>query len=274
MALTINTNVASLNAQRNLNKSQGALGTAMQRLSSGLRINSAKDDAAGLAISNRMNAQVRGINQAVRNANDGISLAQTAEGALGETTNILLRMRELAVQGGNETLSADDVAAIETEMVALSDELDRISTDTKFNGTALLDGTFTAKKLQVGANSGDATIQIDIASNYNASTLVVEDLKVTDNATAQASIASIDAAMKTVDTERADLGAVQNRLESTISNLSNVAENTTAAMSRIMDADIAQETSTMTKNNILQQAGVAILAQANQAPNLALSLLQ
>ncbi|MCF6239312.1 MAG: flagellin FliC [Candidatus Marinimicrobia bacterium] len=282
MALTINTNVASLNAQRNLGKSQGALNKSMQRLSSGLRINSAKDDAAGLAISDRMTSQIRGLNQAARNANDGISLAQTAEGALQETTNILQRMRELAVQSANDTNTTEDRASLNAEFAQLISEVDRIAETTSFNGKVLLDGGFSqasnAAIFQVGANAGQ-TISVEIAA-ANASVLggggastALNGLDVTDRANASIAITNIDTAIGQVDTIRGDLGAVQNRFESTIANLSNVSENLSAARSRILDADIAQETSDMTKYNILQQAGVSILAQANQAPQLALSLL-
>ncbi len=272
MALTINTNVASLNAQRNLGSSASALNKSMQRLSSGLRINSAKDDAAGLGISDRMTAQIRGLNQAVRNANDGISLAQTAEGALQESTNILQRMRELAVQSANDSNSADDRNSLQAEVTQLVEELDRISANTTFNGRGLLNGSTAGALFQVGANSGQ-TISITI-SGADAATLVVDAVTVSTQAGAAGAITSVDSAILAIDTMRGSLGAVQNRFESTIANLSNVSENLSSARSRILDADIAQETSTMTKNNILQQAGVSILAQANQAPNLALSLLR
>jgi flagellin len=401
MGLTINTNVMSLNAQRNLGTSQSALSKSMQRLSSGLRINSAKDDAAGLAISDRMTSQIRGLNQAGRNANDGISLAQTAEGALQETTNILQRMRELAVQSANDTNSATDRTSLDAEVTQLKSELNRIAESTEFNGKKLIDGSMSKATFQVGANEGttetisfgidsakgdalgvvaagtttgtaaaaasttvdnlvitadtvgaagnfsidfvDAigastatltggvlTVTADFANNGFAedtmATLIdgVSGLTVTPNAGsfssvansfstaatapidvavstngadqsadysltgastmidnvtvstltgAQSAINSVDEALSQVDTIRGALGAVQNRFESTISNLANVSENLSAARSRILDADIAQETSAMTKNNILQQAGVSILAQANQAPQLALSLL-
>jgi len=475
MALTINTNVASLNAQRNLGKSQGALNKSMQRLSSGLRINSAKDDAAGLAISDRMTSQIRGLNQASRNANDGISLAQTAEGALQESTNILQRMRELAVQSANDTNTSSDRSSLQDEVTQLQSELDRIATTTTFNGQRLLDGSFSSATFQVGANAGE-TISFGIASakssamgaiaegagttvsastatditialgggttqaisssaNYvgsetgqeaasayakaaalndasiagftatantsvvstvaaiggtggdtydlsiNGTTIFsgtdvstalsntalrdqinlnsadtgviaslsggdltlsasdgrsitvteggtgfvantdglagdaditsgtavrgtlslsatesiaiggtqadigftsagvaldsngVDDVDISTAAGAQTAMKRVDAALSTIDGIRGGLGAVQNRFESTIANLQNVSENLSAARSRILDADIAQETSAMTKNNILQQAGVSILAQANQAPQLALSLL-
>jgi len=274
MALTINTNVASLNAQRNLGISQLALNKSMQRLSSGLRINSAKDDAAGLAISDRMTSQVRGLNQAARNANDGISMAQTAEGALQETTNILQRVRELAVEGGNDSNGTDDRTSIDAEITQLTDELTRISTSTKFNGTTLLDSSLDAT-FQIGADSGtDQVISVTVGQDFSASGLSVDALTVATNGDAQDAIDAVDAAIILVDTTRGDLGAIQNRFESTISNLNNVSENISAARSRILDADIAQDTSSMTKSNILQQAGVAILAQANQTPQLALSLLK
>jgi flagellin len=472
MALTINTNVSSLNAQRNLSKSQGDLATAMERLSSGLRINSAKDDAAGLAISDRMTSQIRGLNQATRNANDGISLAQTAEGAMQESTNILQRIRELSVQAANATNSASDRASLQAEVDQLVSELDRIATSTTFNGLTILDGTYSAQQFQVGPNAGDTigfgitgvradgighlatatgtavtaapaadltitmgedgtaksissstnfavtddtyrdgtsayakaaaiddagifglivsakttvigptasvaittgTLAVQIngvdytapfdtdapttkanladainsgdsgitasftggkftltsadgqniaiaattagtvdaaadfggaATNRGTLTLTgsdaitiggtvatvgfdattasiavdtskgVNSIDITSLAGANEAMLRTDAALSTIDSSRGKLGAIQNRFESTISNLQNVAENLTAARSRIRDADIAQETSEMTKNNILQQAGVSILTQANQTPQLALSLLQ
>ncbi len=274
MALVISTNIASLNAQRNLGKSQNKMAISMQRLASGLRINSARDDAAGLAISDRMTAQVRGMNQAARNANDGISFAQTAEGALGETTNILQRMRELAVQSANGTNTTADRTSLNSEFSALRSEVDRIASTTSFNGQTLLSGGFasTGAAFQVGANASQ-TITITIAE-ATANSLSISGLAITTAAGAQSSISAIDTAMTTVDGIRGTLGGVQNRFESTIANLNNVSENLSAARSRILDADIAQETSNMTKSSILQQAGVAILAQANQAPQLALSLLQ
>jgi flagellin len=280
MALVVNTNVASLNAQRNLSRSQGDLNQSMQRLSSGLRINSAKDDAAGLGISNRMTAQIRGLNQAARNANDGISLSQTAEGALAETTNMLQRMRELAVQSANDTNSVSDRASLDAEFQALVTEIDRIATATSFNNRPLLDGTAGLITYQVGANSGtDQVITIDlttanatVASLFTASGGTAGD--VLDQPNSATAIGAIDGAIQAVDTIRGNLGAIQSRLESTIANLTNVAENLSASRSRILDADIAMETAEMTKANILQQSGVAILAQANQTPALALSLLQ
>lgn len=271
MGLSVNTNVMSLNAQRNLGKSQNLLAKAMQRLSSGLRINSAKDDAAGLGISDRMTSQIRGLNQAARNANDGISLAQTAEGALQESTNILQRMRELAVQSSNGTNSEADRTSLQAEVTQLINELDRIASDTKFNGIPLFDGLFDAT-FQVGADANQTiTFSIDAA---DSSALGVNATNISTVEDAQTAIGDVDAAIVAIDTIRGTLGAVQNRFEYTIANLQNVSENLSASRSRILDADIAQETSEMTKNNILQQAGISILAQANQAPQLALSLLQ
>ncbi len=274
MALTINTNIASLNAQRNLGSSQSMLNTSLQRLSSGLRVNSAKDDAAGLAISDRMTSQIRGLNQAARNANDGISMAQTAEGALQEVTNILQRMRELAVQSSNGTNSSDDRASLNAEVTQLKAEIDRIANNTKFNGKVILSGAFSAAGLvfQVGADKGEI-VSVKVAG-ATANKLAISTTTVDTFTNAQTAIGAVDAAIKTIDTIRGDLGAVQNRLESTISNLQNVSENISAARSRILDADVAQETSNLTKANILQQAGVSVLSQANQSPQLALSLLQ
>ncbi|UTW02775.1 flagellin [Amphritea atlantica] len=385
----INTNIASLNAQNNLNKSSSNLQTSLQRLSSGLRINSAKDDAAGLAISNRMTSQINGLNVAVRNANDGISLAQTAEGAMQESTNILQRMRELSLQSANGSNGADDRAALQAEVTQLQAELTRISDTTSFNGQKLFDGTFGTRSFQIGSEANetvDLTIedigadQLGVVSGktldkagYNADNLGVAaetltfdvtdangtysidvdlelgagntdlinaindnvgsygilatddgaggftlsannevtavtitsdiaadagtfatagsaqavgaaDSSVTGSAInsvnistangAQDAISSIDAAIKEIDAKRADLGAFQNRMDSTISNLTNVAENVSAARSRIMDADFAAETANLTKNQILQQAGTAMLAQANTLPQGVLSLLQ
>lgn len=273
MALTVNTNVASLNSQRNLNSTSNALATSLQRLSSGSRINSAKDDAAGLQISNRMTSQINGLNVAVRNANDGISMAQTAEGALEQSTTILQRMRDLAVQSSNGSNSAKDRESLNTEVVALQDELTRIAEKTTFGGVALLDENAAAVKIQVGAEAGE-TIDIKFG-DMRAATLKVDaatiDVKSFDKA--QAAITAIDLAITAVDTQRADLGAVQNRFENTIANLQNVSENVSAARGRIQDTDFAAETANMTKNQILQQAGTAILAQANQLPQSVLSLL-
>jgi len=386
MAQTINTNLASLNAQRNLNSSQGALATSLQRLSTGLRINSAKDDAAGLAISERFTAQIRGLNQAARNANDGISLAQTAEGALAEVTNNLQRIRELAIQSSNATNSQTDRDALQTEVSQLLSEIDRVANQTQFNGVQLLDGSFAGAVFQVGANAGE-TISIastadvntgDIGSVTSASAsiatsvltnfgdaLVAGELTIdgnngngavavgaltaagsiaeragqlvnainavsaqtgvgavydaangqitvtggadidfggtgatadvgfqaADNATAatnagidtldissyagaQLAISLADSALSTVNSARATLGAVQNRFESVVTSVQTTAENLSASRSRIQDADFAAETANLTRAQILQQAGTAVLAQANAAPQNVLALLQ
>ncbi|WP_350281813.1 flagellin [Nitrosomonas sp.] len=386
MAQVINTNIASLNAQRNLNTSQSALSTALERLSSGLRINSAKDDAAGLAISERMTAQIRGLNQAARNANDGISLAQTAEGALGEIGNNLQRIRELAVQSRNATNSIDDREALQKEVAQLKSEIDRVATQTSFNGTKLLDGSFSNKAFQVGANVGE-TISIASITSATSATLgtssiaqvtgaaasaftaitaghltingvsvgaIAADtnaanrassimsainsyssqtgvyatilssapeqvvltnsgsvpatpniviafagasadatttgltaattnpttstgfaaLDVSSIAGADTAITAMDAALKAVNSARADLGAIQNRFSSVITNLQTTSENLSASRSRIQDTDFAAETASLTRAQILQQAGVAMLAQANALPNNVLSLLR
>ncbi|ERS07002.1 hypothetical protein Q673_17475 [Marinobacter sp. EN3] len=275
MALGINTNVASLNAQNQLGRSQNLGNEALQRLSSGLRINSAKDDAAGLAISTRFDAQVRGLTVAQRNANDGISLAQTAEGALNEVTNNLQRIRELAVQAANGTNSADDKTALQQEVTDRLAEIDRLVTDTKFNDVEVLNGPAAAIDFQVGANSGEK-ISIDLSGNkMDTATLTVAGLDVTgDNATVGAEIDKVDAALKSVNEFRGKLGAVQNRFESTIANLGTSIENLSAANSRILDADFAAESAKLAKSNVLQQAGISVLAQANARPNQVLSLLQ
>lgn len=385
MAAIINTNVISLNAQRNLNSSQNALATTLQRLSSGLRINSAKDDAAGLAISERMTSQIRGLNQAARNANDGISMSQTAEGALGEIGNNLQRIRELAVQSRNASNSASDRAALNNEVQQAIAEIDRVASTTAFNGIKLLDGTFNNQSFQVGANvgetiditslvnaqssamgsttsttanvagvaataftaitAGDLTINgtsvgavaagsdaltqgANIAAAINtvtnttgvtatadattgavslsnlsgtntviafagatASTAITGLTAATTTATtttvngfagvdisskwgADVAIASMDSAMSALNAARADLGAYQNRFSSAISNLQTTSENLTASRSRIVDADFAAETATLSRNQVLQQAGTAMLAQANALPQSVLSLLR
>lgn len=275
MPQIINTNIASLNAQRNLNVSQNSLSTALQRLSSGLRINSAKDDAAGLAISERMTSQIRGMNQAARNANDGISLAQTAEGALVEVTNNLQRIRELAVQAANGIYSTEDRDALDAEVTQLTNEIIRIGNSTKFNGTNLLDGTFTAVKFQVGADTTtDDQIEIDeiitMADVATDGAFTVAG----DGSEALTAIETVDSALELVNAARADLGAIQNRFSSVITNLQTNSENLSASRSRIQDADFAAETAALTRAQILQQAGVAMLSQANALPNNVLSLLR
>ncbi len=377
MPSVINTNLASLNTQRNLNSSQSALATSIQRLSTGMRVNSARDDAAGLAIAERMNAQVRGLNVAARNANDGVSLAQTAEGSLGKIGDMVQRIRELAVQSSNATNSADDRASLQSEVSQLKEEIDRVATTTNFNGTKLLDGSFTSAKFQVGSNAGES---ITVASITNAqlagmgvvnrastqSSTAITTLTATslgdltingtdigvlsaagttqerqaqvvdainrissttgvgaffdsqnnvialtsastitltgaagakvgfvaaDSATAAASanmasldissyggaqlaIQQADAAQKQISTARAGLGAVQSRFDNAIANIQINSENTTAARSRIMDTDFASETANLTRAQILQQAGTAMLSQANQLPQQVLSLLR
>jgi len=384
MPQIINTNIASLNAQRNLNASQNSLAVSLQRLSSGLRINSAKDDAAGLAISDRFTAQIKGLNQAARNANDGISLAQTAEGALGEVTNNLQRIRELAVQSSNATNSSSDRTALQAEVSQLLNEIDRVANQTSFNGVKLLDGSFSGAVFQVGANAGEsitvtsitdanvaaigsvsqasgaaltvsasaitgfataiasggvtlngvnigaigsatssaeragqlvnainntsaqhgvgavyntATGQITLSSaaavvvagTTNLATVAgyangtlgsvttttgIAGLDVSSYANAQLAIQLADSALSTVNSTRATLGAVQNRFSSVVANLQTAAENLSASRSRIMDADFAAETANLTRAQILQQAGTAMLAQANAQPNNVLALLR
>lgn len=277
MALYVNSNISSLNAQRNMANSTKSLDTSYQRLASGLRINSAKDDAAGLQISNRLTSQINGLDQGNRNANDGISLAQTAEGAMDEISNMLQRMRTLAVQAGSDTNNSDDRTALQTEYDALSSEIDRITGATTFGGQNLLDGTGGAAgvfTIQVGAGSStDNQITIDLSGATDAATLGVNAGDLTSQSAAATTMDSLDTAIKTLDGYRSRLGATQNRLESTIRNQSNVSENVSAARSRIRDADFATETANMTKQNILQQAASSVLAQANQRPQVALSLL-
>ncbi|MCG9723511.1 flagellin [Shewanella sp. Isolate7] len=271
MAITVNTNVTSMKAQKNLNASGGALATSMERLSSGLRINSAKDDAAGLAISNRLNSQVRGLDVGMRNANDGISVAQIAEGAMQEQTNMLQRMRDLAVQSVNGANSASDRTALQAEITQLATEITAIADTTAFGNTKLLDGTFTAKAFQVGHQGGE-NISISI-TDTDATTLAVNALTVDTDINSAAAITAIDAAIATIDGQRSTLGATQNRLAHNISNSANTQANVADAKSRIVDVDFAKETSAMTKNQVLQQTGSAMLAQANQLPQVALSLL-
>ncbi len=303
MALFVNTNVSSLNAQRQLNSSGGVLDTAFQRLSSGLRINSAKDDAAGLLISDRLTGQINGLTQGNRNANDGISLSQTAEGALDEMTGMYQRVRTLASQAANGSNTASDRAALQLELRELGEEINRISTDTTFGGTNLLDGSYSAE-FQVGADSGQViSMTMTAVSSFDGTAVSMNSFAVSDVAAvaseiagtaagiaaasfanasslsftsvdkAQSMLAGVDAMIGTIDAKRAELGAVQNRFSSTIRNQTNVIENLSAARSRIKDADFATETATLTKAQILQQASSTILSQANQRPQSALSLL-
>jgi flagellin len=240
MSQTINTNVNSLNAQRNLSQSQGSLATSMQRLSSGLRVNSAKDDAAGLAIADRMNAQIRGINVAIRNANDGISLAQTAEGALSTVTDVLQRMRELAVQAQNGSNGTSDRANLDTEYQQLSAEITRIAAQTKFNGTAIVGSGSGAQTFQVGANNGDT-----LTITTSTVTTVAGDLTTSGNAST--ALADIDSKLDTITTDRANYGAMMNRFQFAISSLQVTGENQSAARGRIMDADFASETANLAR---------------------------
>ncbi|RRS09070.1 flagellin [Pseudoalteromonas sp. J010] len=319
MALYVNTNVSSLNAQRQLMNSANSLDTSFKRLSSGFRINSAKDDAAGMQISNRLTGQINGLNQGIRNANDGISLAQTAEGALDETTQMFQRIRTLAQQASNGSNTDEDRLAIQEEIQSLSKEVNRVAADTTFGGQNLLDGSYDAN-FQVGADavqtisfsmqnvgattnslvanggftlSGIAgiasgvtgaslsatagTISTSVGASADATSFsgvfTASGISVSTQANAQAVMAGMDALIAVVDKKRAELGAVQNRFQSTIRNQSNVAENLTAARSRIQDTDFAQETANLTKMQILQQASSSILSQANQRPQVALSLL-
>jgi len=273
MSLYVNTNVSALNAQRQLSNVSNALGTSFERLSSGFRINSAVDDSAGLQISDRMTSQIQGLNQAVRNANDAISLTQTAEGALDETTTALQRIRQLAVQSQSGINSSADRVALQKEVSALKTEISRISTDTQFNGVDLLSGGYSAK-FQVGANAGQSvSVNLSRAGGFGASGLSVGSLSVSTAGVASAALASIDAAISTIGGVRADLGALQNRFSSTIRNLSNISENVSAARSRIRDTDFAAETASLTRNQIIQQASTTVLSQANQRPQAALQLL-
>jgi flagellin len=274
MSLYVNTNVSAINAQRQLLTSGNSLDTAFKRLSSGFRINSAADDAAGLQISNRLSSQINGLNQAISNANDGISLAQTAEGAMDEITNSLQRIRVLAVQSQNGINSSADRVALQKEVSALKTEISRIATTTQFGGLKLLDGKFSAKFL-VGANAGQ-NISVNLSrtgGGFGSSGLGINKLSISSVAGASRAIAQIDSAIKTIDSTRADLGALQNRFQSTIRNLSNIVENVSAARSRIRDTDFAKETAELTRSQIMQQASTTILTQANQRPQAALSLL-
>lgn len=277
MSNSINTNMVSLNSQRNLSNSQSALATSMQRLSSGLRVNSAKDDAAGLAIAERMNAQVRGMNVAIRNANDGISLSQTAEGALSKAGDALQRMRELAVQARNATNTTTDKASLSKEFEQLGDEIERVLAGTTFNGRAIVGADAGAQLFQVGANTStndEITITtLNFATDGDVTAVTGANLN-GDAAALKTVIDNIDTALNKVNGERATYGAVQNRFEAVISALMVAYENQTAARSRIMDADFAVETANLSRANILQQAGNSMVAQANALPQGVLALLR
>ncbi|MCA9674405.1 MAG: flagellin FliC [Kofleriaceae bacterium] len=274
MSITVGTNAASLNAQRNLAGTQRSLAANLGRLSSGMRINSASDDAAGLGISERLKAQIRGLSQASRNANDGVSMSQVAEGAMNEQAGILTRLRELAVQGANGTLGASERGYISAEATELTAELDRISTVTEFNGVKMLGADAGTISMQVGIH-GTADDRIDLTfAATDSTTLGVNALNFATQAGAQGALATIDTAIDSLSSSRATIGASQNRLVVTMNNLSSAHENLSAANSRIRDVDVAEETASMTRNQILSQAGVAVLAQANQLPQAALSLLR
>lgn len=277
--ITINTNVAALNAQRNLSQTQSRLEGNYGRLSTGYRINRSADDAAGLAISERFKSQIRSLAQAERNASDGISLTQTAEGAMNEMTGVLTRLRELAVQSANGTLGSTERQYLDDERLALTNEITRIANSTRFNGQSLLTGAFASGvALQVGLGgtlgaTGFDTVSVVIAST-TAADLGISGLSFSTAANSTTALTTLDSAIDVLSTQRAALGAVQNRLQVSIANLGSARENISAANSRIRDVDVAMETSEMTRNNILSQSGVSVLAQANQMPQLALKLLQ
>ncbi len=287
MPQTINTNLVSLNAQRNLSASQTSLATSMQRLSSGLRVNSAKDNAAGLAIAERQNAQIKGMNVASRNANDAISLSQTAEGALGKVGDLFQRMRELAVQAANGTNTDADRASLNLEFVQLAQEATRTLGGTKFNGVSILAATADST-FQIGANNTTDLDRITVtAFNWTANTDIsgvigatvitgtgTPTQQITDIANAQTAIGGIDSAINAINSQRATFGAVQNRFENVVATLAVASENQSAARSRIVDADYAAETANLSRSNILQQAGNAMVAQANQLPQQVLALLR
>ena len=275
MGLRINTNIASISEQRNLAKASNALYSNFEHLSTGKRISRSSDDAAGLAISTRLNAQIKSLAVAERNANDGISLVQTAEGALSEVADVLTRARELSVQSSNGTLSGSDQDALQAEFATLIDQVDQIANSTSFNGIALLDGTNAAITVQIGTGttSGTDTLDVTLTSSTSAD-LNVDSLDIGSTGDASAAITALDTAIDAVSTARASLGASQNQLTQSISSITNRSENLSAANSRILDVDVASETAALTKNNILQQAALSILAQANSQPQTALTLLR
>lgn len=279
MPIIVNSNIASLNAQRNLNQSNSALASSLQKLSSGLRVNSAKDDAAGLAVSEGLTSQIRGNSQGIRNAYDGISVAQTAESALGQVGNNLQRIREISVQAANGSISDDNRSQLQKEVDQLTQEVSRIVQTTNFNGTKLLSGG-SGLTFQVGS-SGSADNQVTTSgvelsgiAAYSGSLTATGTVNVSSSGAASAAIASMDAAIQTVTNTRATFGAIQNRFEAVIANTQAYVENLSASRSRIVDADFASETASLTRNQILQQAGTAILGQANTVPQAALSLLR
>jgi len=273
MPLVINTNISSLTAQRNLSTSQGSLQSALNRLSSGLRVNSAKDDAAGIAIATRLEAQSRGMSVAIRNSNDAISFLQTAEGGVSKITDSLNRMRELAVQSANGTFTASDRSNLNAEFTQLSAEISRVVSQTEFNGLAMFTNSSVGDQtFQVGANTGQ-TIAVSI-NTLSGSSYTMSGSDINDTTTATNAMSNIDAALDAVNTLRANIGASQSRFESVVSQLQVARENQDASRSRIMDADFAEETARLTRSQILQQAGTAMLAQANALPNGVLTLLR
>jgi flagellin len=276
MGLRINTNTASLNAQRNLRGSKTGLDKSLERLSSGFRINRAGDDAAGLAISENLRAQIRGLKQAQRNASDGVSLIQVAEGSLNEISGILIRLRELGVQAASDTIGPVERQFLNVEYDQLVSEIDRIADGTEFNGTLLLSGTGSILDFQVGTRNDPNIDRLSFdasKADANSAALGMNLTSVADKASAQNSLSAIDQAIVSVSAMRADFGAIQNRLQSTINNIAVSVENMSAANSRIRDVDVAEESAEMTMNNVLLQAGTSVLAQANQTSNVALGLL-
>ena len=274
MGLRVNTNVTSINAQRNLSSVTDRLSTNFRRLSTGLRISTAADDAAGLAISERLRSQVRSLDQAKRNANDGISLVQTAEGALNEVNSVLTRLRELSIQAANGSVSNQDKDTLNEEFTSLVDEIDRIAQSTEFNGINLLDGSSASVSFQVGYGTTAGVDTLDVTLQAADETaLGIDSLDISSTGNTSTAIAAIDTAINTVSSLRGSLGAAQNRLGSTINNLAIQTENLSAAESRIRDVDVAYETAQLTRNSILQQASISVLAQANAQPQAALALL-
>lgn len=275
-SLSLRTNMSSINSQKNLQRTEKTLGTAMSRLSSGMRITKAADDAAGLSISERLKAQVRGFSQAQRNANDGVSLLQTAEGALGEIGDMLTRMRELAVQSANGTLGTDERSSLNDEFGALRSEIDRIANATEFNGIQLIDGSLSSGvAMQVGIANVAANDRISITlTDADATAIgITGGMALTTATTSQNSIVLIDSAITNIANRRGDIGAVQNRLTTTVNNLQTMQENLSAANSRISDADVATESASFARTQILMQAGLSVLSQANQLPQMALMLI-
>jgi len=277
MAISLQTNVASLNAQRQANRTSTSLSQSMERLSSGFRINGAQDDAAGLGISERLKSQIRGLGQANRNANDGLSVVQTAEGVMGEISDILIRMRELSVQSASDSVTTTERSYVATEFTELKSEIDRLVKSTKFNGKALLDGSYKAKDFQVGFEKGtaaDTVIQVTIGSVSASGLGISSTAALVDTKTnAQNAMSKLDTALDTLNSQRATLGAKGNRFQSASSAINVVRENLSSANSRIRDADVAAETSNFARNQVLLQAGISMLAQSNAQPQLALRLL-